>query len=98
MTDAVGVRQTRVQLRAAFPHQPREPVPRERPKIVTPPVARRADLSSKARIVGIDGVGIRGKFANPAARQWVVQPDGGLFANGFHDGAWHDGCVRFNPG
>src|SRR2546429_2795935 len=34
MTNAVGVRQTRVKLRASFPHQPGQPVPRERPKIV----------------------------------------------------------------
>src|SRR3989442_6724120 len=65
MTDAVGVRQTRVQLRAAFPHQPGQPVPRERPKIVTPTAAPGADLPAETRIVGIDRVGARGEFSNP---------------------------------
>ena len=96
MTDAVGVRQTRVKLRAAFPHQPGQPVPRERPKIVTPTVAPGADLPAETRVAGINRIGARGEFANPTSWQRLAQPDAGLLANGLHDGARHDGCVGFN--
>jgi hypothetical protein len=32
-----------------------------------------------------------------AARQRLTQPEAGLFANPFRDGARHDRCVEFNP-
>src|SRR5439155_17038515 len=85
MTDTVGTWQTRVQMGTALPHQRGEPVAREGPKIVTPLVALGADVPAEARIAGIDGVGVRGQFANPAARQRLAEPYGGLFPSSLHD-------------
>ncbi len=92
----VGRRHPRVKMRAAFAHQSGQPVAHERPKVVPSSIAPGANLPAKSFIAGINGIGPRDEFANPAPWQRLPQPHAGFLANGLRDNVGKNGSVQFD--
>ena len=68
----------------------------EHPKVITPTISVAPDVPAEAVVVGVNGVGPCGEFANPTARQRFMQPRARFLTDTLGHGARDNGRLQFD--